>query len=129
MSESWVKDSRLVNLRDSIPGEGVWYEGTGPRGYQMVGVRFPNGYGLTFQVEHLLGAGGSYCGPGMVEARLVKCDSIDPLADVLWARGYVNPLDPDRGSNLVYGYQDAESCRELARRVRALPERDKGEQI
>lgn len=127
--DTTITDSRLVNLRDSIPGDAEWTEGKGPRGFQLVEVNFPNGYGLSFQVEHLTGAGGSYCGPGTVEARLIKWGSEDAMFDVLWPKGWVNPLDPGRGSDRVYGYMDAEACRELARRVRAMPERDKTERF
>jgi hypothetical protein len=118
-----LRDSRLINLRDSIPGTGSWFEGTGPRGFQMVEVRYPNGYGVSFQVEETTGPLGSYCGPGTVEARLVKHGGDVPLADLLWPRG--NPLDP--GRSCVYTYLDAEACRELARRVKELPLRNKKE--
>lgn len=125
----WIKDSRLINLRDSIAGPGKWTEGTGPNGFQTVEVHFPNGYGVQFQVDSIAGEGGSYCGPGTVEANLIKGGSEDPLFDLIWPKGWVNLLDPEMGSDVTYRYQNAEACRELARRVRALPNRDKTERF
>jgi hypothetical protein len=96
----------------------------------MVGVCYPNGYGLIFQVENLTGAGGSYCGPGTVEARLIKCGGDDVVADLMWPPGKPLPLTGGTvAGGIGFPYQDAEACQELARRVRGLPARDKTERF
>lgn len=115
-----ITDSRLINLRDSIPG-GEWTGGRGPRGYQFVSVEFANHWGMSFQVETLTGAGGSYCGPGTVEARIFPWseDTVSGLlADVL------NPIDPGHLEALTYGYANADTCTDLAKRLRRLPDRE-----
>lgn len=120
MSIDVIKDSRLINLRDSIPGNILWSHATWPGSEQAVAF-FPNGWGVSFVVSRIRGAGGSYSSPGTVEACLMVKDEVGYTRAM--RRDEPNPVHPNNSNHPIYPDYDMEACQELARLVSRLSPR------